>query len=74
MVTSEVDVSIHSDMSMNVPDYNFLPDIINVGSPIRNTIIEIRCIEWPVIRHVIRVAVTDADASIVSASVEPESS
>jgi hypothetical protein len=74
MVTSEVDVSIHIDLSMNVPDYNLLPDIIDIGSPVRNTIVEILGIERPIIRHVVRVAVTDADASIVSASVEAESS
>src|SRR5574338_1152160 len=74
MVTSEVDISIHIDMSTNVPDYNLLPDIGDIGSPVRNTIVEIPGIERPVIRHVLRVALTDADAGVVSASVEPESS
>jgi enhancing lycopene biosynthesis protein 2 len=74
MVTSVVDVSIHIDMSMYAPDYNLLPDIGDIGSPVRNTIVEILGIERPVIRDVVRAAVTDADASIVSASVEAENS
>jgi hypothetical protein len=74
METSVVDVSAHIDMSMNAPDYNLLPDIVDIGSPVRNTIEEILGIERPVIRDVVRIAVTDADASIVSASIEAESS
>jgi hypothetical protein len=70
MVTTVVNVFVQIDSFIDVPNHDLLPDVIDIGSPVRNTIVKILGIKRPVIRNVVCVAVTDAD--IINASIEPE--
>src|ERR1700730_7896909 len=74
MVTAVVDVFGHVDVFIHVLHYDLIPDVINIGPPVGNTIVKILGINRPVIRDVVCIAVTDADAGIVGAAVEAENS
>src|ERR1700730_3055884 len=72
MVIAAVDVFGHVDVFIHVLHYDLIPDVINIGSPVGNSIVKMFGLKLLVIRDVVFIAVTDADAGIVGPAVEAE--